>query len=431
MEPVATPTAPVPSPSAPAMPPLLRQWRWRVFAATWLCYAGYYFCRKPFYLAKGSLATELSFDATQLGTIGSAYLVAYAIGQFVSGALGDRWGPRVLLLGGMAVSVGVNIGFGLGNSFATFLGLMVLNGLAQATGWSGTVGTMANWFHRRERGTVMGVWATNFQVGGVAANTFAAWLLGGWGWRYSFVGGAAVLAAVWAFVLWNQRDKPQDLGLPAVEDPEGEPEPEVEGPWTRDIIINVALIGAFYFFLKLIRYALWSWAPFFLEKNFGLAVDDAGYLSTVFDVAGVAGVIVAGVLSDRLFRGRRAGISFVFLVGLVLATAALYTVGGSSTLAFGVCLAVAGFALYGPDALMTGAGAVDVGSRRRAALAAGIINGCGSLGPIVQELVIGRMYDTGGGDLGPILGLLVGSAAVSLLFMGVILGRNRMGKADL
>ena len=124
-------------------------------------------------------------------------------------------------------------------------------------------------------------------------------------------------------------------------------------------------------------------------------------------------------------------ISFVFLVGLVLGTGALYTFGGASPTLFGVCLALTGFALYGPDALMTGAGAVDVGSRRHAVLAAGVINGCGSLGPIVQELVIGRMYDTSGGDLGPILGLLVGSAAMSLVFMGVLLLRNRAGRADL
>ena len=250
MEPALSPS------TVPAMPPLLRQWRWRVFAATWLCYAGYYFCRKPFYLAKASLAEELSFDATQLGVIGSVYLVTYAIGQFVSGALGDRWGPRILLLGGMAVSVGANIGFGLGNSFGTFVALMALNGLAQATGWSGTVGTMANWFHRRERGTVMGLWATNFQVGGVAANTFAAWLLGEWGWRYSFVGSSLVLVAIGAFVVFNQRNKPQDLGLPAVEAPGGVPESEGDGSWTRDVIVNVAIVGAFYFFLKLIRYAI-------------------------------------------------------------------------------------------------------------------------------------------------------------------------------
>jgi OPA family glycerol-3-phosphate transporter-like MFS transporter len=414
------------------MLPSLRTWRWRVFAATWLCYAGYYFCRKPFYIAKASLSDQLDFSATQLGTIGTAYLVAYAIGQFVSAAVGERLGARLLLLGGMAVSVGVNVGFGNANSFETFLGLMVVNGLAQATGWSGNVATMANWFHRRERGTVMGVWATNFQVGGILANTFAAWVLGAYGWRESFFAGALVLSAVWAFVLFNQRNRPQDLGLPAVEDPHGEPESKADAShWTADVVINVLLVGAFYFFAKLIRYALWSWAPFFLEKSFALKGNDAGYLSTTFDVAGVVGVIVIGVLSDRVFKGRRALVSFVFLIGLVASTGALYTFGGASPTAFAVCIGLTGFTLYGPDALMTGAGAIDVGSRRHAAMASGIINGCGSLGPIVQELVIGKMYDDSGGDLSGILALLVGSATVSLAFMGVILLRNRAGKADL
>jgi OPA family sugar phosphate sensor protein UhpC-like MFS transporter len=277
----------------------------------------------------------------------------------------------------------------------------------------------------------MGIGSPHFQAGGIRANTFAAWVLGAFGWRESFFAGALVLFAVWTFFVWNQRNSPKDVGEPPVEDPEGEPESAVGSAWTTDVIVNVALIGAFYFFVKLIRYALWSWAPFFLETNFGLRGDDAGYLSTAFDVAGIIGVILAGVLSDKLFGGRRARLSFVLLIGLVFATGALYTVGGTSPAAFGVCLALVGFFLYGPDALMTGAGAVDVGSRQKAALAAGIINGCGSLGPIVQELVIGRLYDSGGGELGPILALLLGSAAASLAFMVIILGRNRSGKADL
>ena len=411
--------------------PLLRQWRIRVFAATWLCYAGLYFCRKPFYIAKSSLGTELGIDATQLGTIGTAYLVAYALGQFIAGNLGQRLGPRVVLLLGMAVSLAVNVGFGVSNSFAMFLGLMVLNGLAQATGWSGNVATMARWFHRGERGTIMGIWATNFQAGGVMANTFAAWVLGAYGWRQSFFAGSVVLLAVWAFFLFNQRNAPGDVGLPEVEEPGAPPEPDADVPWSRDTIINVALVAGFYFFVKLIRYALWSWAPFFLERSFGLKGDDAGYLSTVFDVAGIVGVIVAGALSDRVFAGRRAKVSFFFLLALVGATAALYTMGGASVTSFAVCIGLVGFTLYGPDALMTGAGAIDVGSRRKAALAAGIINGCGSFGPIVQELAIGRLYDSGGGDLGPILLLLLGSAAISVLFVAVLLLRNRAGKADL
>ena len=247
-------------------------WRWRVFAATWLSYAGFYFCRKPFSIVKGTMGEELAFDATTLGTIGTAYLLAYTIGQFIAGAAGNKWGPRMLLLGGMAVSAGVNIGFGFGNNVATFSALMVLNGLAQATGWANNVGTMAAWFGRAERGRVMGFWATCYQVGGVAANTMAAWVLGAYGWRYSFFAGSAVLVAVWVFFLFNQRNKPEDLGLPGVVDDGEAPTPDAgDGGWawlTGPVLTNMLLVGAFYFFVKFIRYALWSWAPYFLDLNF-------------------------------------------------------------------------------------------------------------------------------------------------------------------
>ena len=60
------------SPRSPALSEAHRRWRWRIFASTWLCYFGFYFCRKPFYIAKSTLGRELHFDATMLGLIGSA-----------------------------------------------------------------------------------------------------------------------------------------------------------------------------------------------------------------------------------------------------------------------------------------------------------------------------------------------------------------------
>lgn len=412
------------------LPAALRAWRWRIFASTWLCYAGFYFCRKPFYIAKSALGDELHFSATMLGTIGSAYLVAYAAGQFVAGALGSRWGPRVLLLSGMAISLACNVAFGLANSYWSFVALMAVNGLAQATGWPGTVGTMASWFRKAERGTVMGFWATNYQVGGVAANALAAWALGAWGYRFSFFTGSVVLLVVWAVFLFNQRDKPSDLGLPPVADDAAE-EQRAEGgrAFSRPALVNVVLVGLFYFFLKFIRYSLWSWAPFLLERNFGLRGDDAGYLSTIFDVAGIAGVVVTGVLSDRVFASRRAGVSLWMMGAMLASCVLLYIVGGVSVTLFAVCLALVGFTLYGPDALMSGAGAMDLGSRRGALLAAGIINGMGSLGAVVQELAIGRAYDLTGGNLGPIFLMLLASSVAAMLAIGVVYARGRAGAA--
>ncbi len=417
------------------MDPKLRRWRWRVFAATYACYAGLYFCRKPFFVVKADLGDKLAFDSAMLGAIGAAYLISYAVGQFVFGYAGSKWGPRLVLLLGMGSSAVCSLVFGITDSFATFLAFMVLNGLAQGTGWSGTVGTMGNWFHRGERGTVMGIWSTNYAVGGVLGGGLAALLLGALGYRYAFFGGSVVLALVWVFFFFNQRNRPEDLGLEPVTDPTADADASTvdetpgDAGWTRQVIISVLLVGLFYFFVKFIRYALLSWAPYFLKLNFGLTGGEAGFLSIVFDVAGIAGVVASGWISDRFFHSRRAKLSLLLIIGMLGACLLLATVGPSGVWIFTGSMALIGFTLFGPDALMSGTAAIDIGAKR-AGLAAGIINGTGQIGAVVQELLIGSLYKTGGGRLGPIFLVLVISAALAVAVLGVILWRNARGDSD-
>src|SRR5690606_16046862 len=182
--------------------------------------------------------------------------------------------------------------------------------------------------------------------------------------------------------------------------------------------------------VKFIRYAVWSWVPYMLYVSYGLEKDQAGYLSTVFDAAGIAGVICLGVLSDRVFGGRRVGLSFAFIVLMAFSCVALYLLGPTSLVMFTVCVGLIGFSLYGPDAILTSAGAIDVGSREKATLAAGIINGMGSVGAMLQEVVLGRMLD-GADDVAPVFATLLASATMAGVCLGVLLLRNRSGQADL
>jgi sugar phosphate permease len=418
--------------------PRLRRYRVQVFASTWASYAGFYFCRKAFFIVKGDLTTELGFDAATLGQIGFVYLLAYAIGEFNAAFWGSRLGARRLLLTGMAVSVGANVVFGFANNTWTFMAFMALNGLAQATGWSGNVGTMAHWFRRRERGRVMGVWATCYQVGGALANGCASFLLGWLGWRWSFFGASLVLGGIWFLFYFLQKNRPEDVGLPALADDDpapptatGAPQAHVTTGFDRQLVTTILMMGAFYFFIKFIRYALWSWAPYFLKLNLGLASDAAGYFSTLFDIFGFFGVLVAGFVSDRVGAGRRLGVTMWMVLGLVLSTALLWSVGVHAVWGFGVAISLIGFTLYGPDSLMSGAGAIDVGSRRYALVAAGVINGMGSCGSVVQDLLIGNLYKDNPKDLTPILMLLLGSACVAAVMLLLLARRNRAGKCNL
>jgi sugar phosphate permease len=157
--------------------------------------------------------------------------------------------------------------------------------------------------------------------------------------------------------------------------------------------------------------------------------DDAGYISTLFDIFGIAGCIVCGIISDRMMSGRRAKISFIFLLALCASTVFMFVTAQVSLTFFAISISAVGFSLYGPDALMTGAAAQDVGGKGTA-MAAGLINGMGSIGAVVQEIAIGKMFDSSGGDLAPVFGLLVGASVGAVLLLGVVLWRNRRGISD-
>ncbi len=414
-----------------------RPWQIRVFAATWIAYAGYYFCRKPFYVAKADMATALGLSTVQLGHLGTAYLAAYAVGQFSSAYFGRRLGPKLLLVAGIAISIACNFIFGISNSFWTLMLFLAINGVAQGTGWPGCIGSLAFWFRREQRGSILGVWSTCYQLGSLMSTAFAAYLLGRAGWRWSYFGSALALLGMWALVVLLHPNRPENAGLPPIEEEDAAAEPSKAGAnlpglgWTGDVVISILTMGVIYFTIKFLRYALWSWAPFFLHQNFGLSGEEAGYLSTVFELCGFVGVIASGVASDKLFHGRRAAISFLMLAMMTLSFVLMATFGATSVFFFTLSMGLAGFMLFGPDALLSGVGAIDVGSKRGALAAAGIINGMGSIGPIFQEEAIGWMYKAMGHRLVPIFIMLVCMAAAGTFVTFLLWMRARQGKANL
>ena len=416
----------------------VRIWRVRILTTTWLSYAGFYFCRKNFAIAKSSLLTSLEITKSDLAHIMTAYLVAYMIGQFMTAILSRRVATRVLLLSGMAISLGCNVAFGFSYlagpaGYWPLLLFNIVNGFAQSTGWPGNVGVLGNWIERKDRGRIMAFWATCYQLGSILAKTFAAFMLAVASAAWSFWGASIVMFGVWILFWLYQRDQPEDVGLPGlveeveIEAGSAEAERHQNGgePWGRQVLLSVVFMGCCYFVFKFLRYALDSWSPLALKELFGLSDTRAGFVSTVFDWIGFVGVLFAGWASDRFFNGRRYQIIVGMTVGMVFAFAFLAFVGVQSVWMFGVGLSLCGFMLMGPDSLLSGVGAIDVGGRRRAVLAAGIINGLGSIGPILQEEMIGYLLDTRGYD--SVFDLLIGVCILGVIGTVYLARRSRQG----
>ena len=359
--------------------------RHAAWALTWLAYASYYFGRKGFSVAKSTLRHALGVSEAALGVIDTLYLAAYALGLFFSGYVGDRIGARRLIGFGLCGSALCCAAFGAMHAAFWFGALFFVNGLAQSTGWPGTTRAMAEWTTPRNRGTVMAFWCTCYQVGSIVASDVAAYLLRRNGWRAAFFGPALwmLVVAILIFSFLKTGQQPSQAERAAIA-PESAHEAQ-RAAWRSPVLWS---FGASYFFIKYVRYALLFWLPYYLSGTLGYAADRAAYVSNAFEAGGIFGVIAIGMLSDRVRRMSRTTLSMTSLVGLGLALLLCAALPRKDVLLTIAALALVGALLYGPDALLSGAAAQDVGGAAAAATATGLVNGVGSLGGMLEGVTL-------------------------------------------
>ena len=379
----------------------IKRWRVQIFAITWLAYAAFYFTRKAFSVAKLGIGEDPSFmlDKAAMANLDAIYLAAYAVGQFTWGMLADRFGPRVVVLGGLLISAAAAVVMGSYATFPIFATCMLVQGLAQSTGWAGLCKNIGSFFPASQRGRVLGLWSSCYAFGGLVASPFAGWwaytLVGTW--HAAFFSSAVVVAVVAVLFFIFQRNKPEDVGLPAVE-----PEPQSMAPganlcsvWAplREILRNrtVLTLGLAYFMLKPARYAILLWGPVIVfEQMPSVGKVGAAIIPTAFELAGLLGPILIGLASDKLFGARRMPACVISLVLLTLTLAGFMAAMHTGSVVLVVTLLfVMGLTLYGPDSMISGAAAIDFGTAKAGATAAGFVNGCGSVGAVLGGLLPG------------------------------------------
>jgi sugar phosphate permease len=377
--------------------------RRRIFAVTWITYAGFYFCRKNLSIVLPVLHSAKGLSRLDLANIIFGYSLLYAVGQFACGPLSDRYGPRRIVGAGLVVVVVSNLMMCLHASPLWLLSFACLNGVGQSTGWSGLVKMMGSWFTGSQRGVVMAWWATNYVLGGFLATAFATWavtqsmIAPELGWHRGFLFPALLLFGVTIIFFLVARDAPE---LERTTDSSRQLEshaskwsqatrPWKDGDLTR-LLKSRALwsIGTSYFFLELCRYALLFWLPFFLVNRLHFGLQASGYISSFYELAGVAGALLAGYVSDRFMQSRRAPVSAVMLCGfgLVALLPVLNPAPGLTVAA--IVIAAAGMLTYGPDTLLSGAAAQDVGQGVSTATSSGLIDGIGHLGSLLSPYLV-------------------------------------------
>ncbi len=403
-------------------------WQVRIFSLLWLAYASYYLCRLNFSAAQPAILKDFpDWTDAKIGLIPSVYAAAYALGQFVNGQLAVRFGARRMMTVAMVCAGLANLAFSQVSSYAMMLVLWGLNGWAQSAGWSLAVGTMAAWTPSKRRGFVIGLLATCYMFGNVFAWLLAGALSNRYGWRTVFAVPGLVLLPMAALFAVLVRNRPEDVGLPSMSEGAAQSGPGSTeaferlsaGQVLRMTLSNRVLwvLSIAFFCSNAVRYAFMNWSIQYISRFHGEPLANSTFKAVALPLFGTVAAVGAGWASDALFGGRRAPLSAIMLFGLSLLCVGFAMVPrGHVTLAMAL-LGLAGFLLYGPDMLMSGAATVDFSHPRAASAATGLTMSAGALGSVFSGAGIGWVLDRANGEWSVAFYVLAGLALVPALMM--------------
>ncbi len=416
---------------------VLRGWQLRIFWLLWGAYASYYLCRVNFAVAQPAILKDFpDWTNAQIGLIPSVYAACYAAGQIINGTLGQRFGARHMMTAALVTASLTNLLFSLASSFPVMLFLWAVNGYAQSAGWSLLVQTLSNWNTSKRRGTVMGLVSTCYQVGNVLSWVLAGVLCEHIGWRAAFWVPSLFLIPM-AFVFFAFiKNTPEDAGLPSVRDDCTDPQPTSSNgapasarspaPLSiRDILLitfsNKVLwvLGIGYFCMNSVRYSFMNWTVQYMADFHGRSIKGSAFTAIAIPLIGSVGAISAGWASDRLFGKRRAPVCAIMLISLALVCVAFPYIPRGAWILATALLGLAGFLIYGPDMLMSGAATVDVSHPRAAAMATGFTMCLGATGAIFSGAGIGWLKDFKG-NWSLVFLVLAGLSLASALLMVLV-----------
>ncbi|HEX6572778.1 MAG TPA: phosphoglycerate transporter protein PgtP [Steroidobacteraceae bacterium] len=417
--------------------------RRQVFVAIYVGYAAYYLVRMNLSLAAPDILREYpGYTKAQLGLAMTALAIAYGLSKFLMGAVSDRSNPRWFMPLGLLLSASVTASFGLVSGIYTSITLVVvlqaLNGWFNGMGWPACGKTMVHWFSAHERGRVVSLWNTAHNVGGGLVAVLAAagvMLFGDWGAKFYFNAVAAAGIAVVVYVLL--RDTPENCGLPPVEvyrndRPDGAVVQPERTLGFREIffghVLNnrllwaIAVANAFVYF---VRYGVQNWIPTYLETAKGFSFSQSSIAWFLFEYAAIPGTLLCGWMSDRIFDGRRAPATMLFMA-LTLVGIVIYGLNHSGPIWIDwIALITIGFFVYGPI-MMIGLHALELVPKKAAGTAAGFTGFFGyAFGSAIAGAGVGLIADRWGWS-GVFL-TMIACCLLSMAFVSLTL-RRKIGK---
>lgn len=360
------------------------RYAWCLVGMLWLVCFFNYADRQAIFSLFPLLRHDLHLSTLQLGVVGSSFMWVYALSGPAAGWISDRVSPRSVVLSALAFWSLVTAGTALSHSFGVLVFFRTLGGFGEAFYFPAAMALIARYHAASTRSRAMSLHQTSVYAGTIAGGSLAAILAERHGWRVSFIV-FGTLGAALAFAL------PLFVRPVAATPASGLPPPR---DFLRSVRIvmssrSVIVLTAVFAGANFVAMAFLTWLPTFLLSRFHMGLGNAGINSTVYmQVASVAGVLLGGVLADRMARTGAGGRQALQAAGLVCGAPFLFLTGSSfhlkgliaGLIGFGLCKGVYDANIF--------ASLYDVVPEERRGVAAGLMNSLGWLGGGVAPIAV-------------------------------------------
>ena len=398
--------------------------RTRTFWGVTGAYILYYVCRMTLGVVKQPVIDEGVLTAGQLGIIGSAFYFIYAVGKFTNGFIADYCNIRRFMAWGLGISAAVNLllgilgllhgplGMGSVLTLILFALLWGVNGWMQSMGAPPGTISLSRWFPLNRRGTMYSIFSSTPSFGKALTMIVTGFIVsaaGGWQWGFIAAAAAGVIGTVIAFVFIS--DTHESKGLPTVQELAGEPLKTLDKKPTKELqkwvfrhpgIWVIAISSAF---IYITQHAVSDWGVLFLQKQKDFTLESATQIIGISEAFGVAGTVLAGWLSDVVFKGNRVRPVVISGILTVFALAGFLFWGGGYwvNIAF---VAVFSMAFSVVFCVVAGLMALDFVPRKATGAALGIVGissyAAAGLQSIISGFLIEGNASDGVYDFGPV-----------------------------
>jgi OPA family glycerol-3-phosphate transporter-like MFS transporter len=381
-------------------------------------YASYYLCRYNFRWATPDIRKEYGFDYSDITLILGCWSWAYGIGQLINGLFTDRIGGKRAMLIGAAGMIVANVAFGAVStvgSLATFTFIWVVNGYMQAFGAPGMIKINAAWFARSERGTFAGIFGFMIQLGLVSINklapallsgfTIALWTMPALNWKWLFWVPPMISAVVAVGVICFVKETPEEAGFAgdhkAEEEPSG-PDVRVSLKESFFAVVKHPLVWFYavaYACTGAVRHGSDHLAILYFVDNLKLDRQASALAWTLqlMPLVAVLGSLFSGLISDKLFRGRRSPVAmtlyFLETVVIIAAVMIIEIVGTKGVFLSCLFLVLISLTANSTHSIVGAAAPMDIGGRKMAGFAAGVIDSFQYFGSGIALPIMGQLLD--------------------------------------